>query len=52
MKIFNHGEIVTILQYFTDEVDDYWHILYPLTNVYEREQDHYLYFYDISRKYC
>ena len=45
-----HGKLITILQYFTDKVEDYWHILYPLTSVYEREQDPYLYFYDISRK--
>jgi hypothetical protein len=47
---FSHGKFITILQYFTDRYDDYWHILYPLTLEKERENDAYLYFYDISRK--
>ena len=46
----NHGKIVTVLQYFTDKVDDYWHIVYPITLQKEREKDEYLYFYDLSRK--
>ena len=50
MSIFSHGKLVTVLQYFTDSVDDYWHILYPVTDPLKRNQDHYLYFYDISRK--
>lgn len=48
--IFSHGKIVTILQYFTDKFDDYWHILYPLISPEKRGRDSYLYFYDISRK--
>ncbi|WP_415406720.1 D-glucuronyl C5-epimerase family protein [Sulfurovum sp. CS9] len=50
MNIFSHGKPITILQYFTSKFDDYWHILYPVTDPLKREQDHYLYFYDISRK--
>jgi len=48
--MFSHGKLITISQYFTDKVDDYWHILYPLVFKEEREKDKYLYFYDISRK--
>jgi len=48
--MFSHGKIITILQYFTDKIDDYWHILYPLTLPMSRQKDKYLYFYDISRK--
>jgi len=47
---FSHGKLVTILQYFTDKVDDYWHIIYPITSNKDRSEDKYLYFYDISRK--
>ncbi|BBG66795.1 D-glucuronyl C5-epimerase [Hydrogenimonas sp.] len=50
MSLLGHGKLVTVLQYFTDRIDDYWHILYPLTGPAEREADPYLYFYDISRK--
>jgi hypothetical protein len=50
MSLLSHGKIVTVLQYFTQNIDDYWHILYPLTGPAEREADPYLYFYDISRK--
>ena len=50
MKIFNHGKAITILHYFTDKVEDYWHILYPVTAGTERHGDSFLYFYDISRK--
>jgi len=50
MGILSHGKAITVLQYFTDKVDDYWHILYPITDPLKREKDHYLYFYDISRK--
>ena len=50
MNIFSHGKAITILQYFTDKVEDYWHILYPLTPVEAREADPFLYFYDITRK--
>ena len=45
-----HGKIITIIQYFTDKFDDYWHILYPLVSYEQRQKDSYLYFYDISRK--
>ncbi len=45
-----HGKPVAVLQYFTDRVDDYWHILYPLTEPQKRKEDPFLYFYDISRK--
>jgi len=48
--ILSHGKLVAILQYFTEKVDDYWHILYPIINEDERKKDKYLYFYDISRK--
>ena len=48
--MFSHGKLITILQYFTNKIDDYWHILYPLTDKKEREGDEYLYFYDISQK--
>jgi len=48
--MFSHGKLVSIIQYFTSNVDDYWHILYPDISVKEREADQYLYFYDISRK--
>ena len=50
MKIFSHGKAISFLQYFTDSVEDYWHILYPLTDPQERKNDRYLYFYDISKK--
>jgi len=50
MALFSHGKIVTVLQYFTDKVEDYWHILYPLVPKKERDNDRYLYFYDISKK--
>lgn len=50
MSFLGHGKVITALQYFTEKVEDYWHILYPVTDPLEREQDHYLYFYDISRK--
>ncbi|MCG9603409.1 D-glucuronyl C5-epimerase family protein, partial [Vibrio sp. Isolate31] len=48
--IFSHGKFTTILQYFTGNYDDYWHILYPKVDASEREKDTYLYLYDISRK--
>ena len=50
MNILSHGKPITILQYFTGKFDDYWHILYPITLLLDREKDRYLYFYDISRK--
>ena len=50
MKLFSHGKLITILQYFTDKAEDYWHILYPSINPLEREKDSFLYFYDISAK--
>lgn len=50
MKWLSHGKLVTVLQFFTDSVDDYWHILYPLSDPEKRENDPYIYFYDISRK--
>lgn len=50
MSIFSHGKIITVLQYFTDKVDDYWHILYPVVLKAERNDDQYLYALDISRK--
>jgi len=50
MSVLSHGKLITVLQYFTGTIDDYWHILYPLTDQLKRNQDHYLYFYDISRK--
>jgi hypothetical protein len=46
----DHGKAVSVLQYFTGMVEDYWHILYPLTPEEDRKADPYLYFYDISRK--
>lgn len=48
--MLSHGKLITILQYFTSKFDDYWHILYPVTDPLRREEDPYLYFYDISRK--
>ncbi|WP_066351156.1 D-glucuronyl C5-epimerase family protein [Aliarcobacter skirrowii] len=50
MGILSHGKVTTVLQYFTDKFDDYWHILYPVVLQEERNKDKYLYFYDISRK--
>ena len=50
MALFSHGKIVTILQYFTDRVEDYWHILYPLVESDKRQKDKFLYFYDVSKK--
>ena len=47
---FSHGKFITILQYFTDRYDDYWHIIYPITDLKDKRDDKYLYFYDISRK--
>ena len=48
--MLSHGKFYTIAHFFTDKVDDYWHILYPVCSVEEREKDRYLYFIDISRK--
>ena len=48
--MLSHGKLITILQYFTDKVDDYWHILYPIEDKKARDEDKYLYFYDNSRK--
>lgn len=50
MSLFGHGKLVTIAQYFTDRIDDYWHILYPVGTREMRHKDRYLYFMDISRK--
>lgn len=50
MKLFNHGKLITILQYFTDKAEDYWHTLYPFVRTQERLDDNFLYFYDISSK--
>ena len=50
MSVFSHGKLITVLQYFTDKIDDYWHILYPVVTQSSRIEDPYLYFYDISRK--
>lgn len=50
MNILSHGKLITILQYFTDKVEDYWHTLYPLVRTQERRDDPFLYFYDISAK--
>ena len=50
MNILSHGKLVTALQYFTDRVEDYWHILYPLCDPDKRKGDPFLYFYDLSRK--
>lgn len=50
MGILSHGKVTTVLQYFTDRFDDYWHILYPIILKEKRKEDEYLYFYDISRK--
>ncbi|AZV47318.1 hypothetical protein C3L23_08545 [Nautilia sp. PV-1] len=48
--MFSHGKLVTVLQYFTDKVEDYWHILYPLESSKNLKKDKFLYFYDISKK--
>ena len=48
--MISHGRMVALLQFFTDKIEDYWHILYPLTDPKKREADPYLYYYDISRK--
>ena len=48
--MLSHGKFYTIAHFFTDKVDDYWHILYPVCSVQEREKDKYLYFIDLSRK--
>lgn len=48
--MFSHGKLITILQYFTDKAEDYWHTLYPLVGTQARNDDPYLYFYDISAK--
>ncbi len=50
MSIFSHGKLITVLQYFTDKIDDYWHILYPVISKEQRDVDSYLYVMDISRK--
>jgi len=50
MNLFSHGKLVSVMQYFTERVEDYWHILYPLIGPEGRNGDLYLYFYDISRK--
>ncbi len=50
MSLFSHGKLVTVMQYFTEGVEDYWHTLYPITDPEERKRDPYLYFYDISKK--
>ena len=50
MSLLSHGKPVAILQYFTDRIDDYWHILYPPIELERRSEDPFLYFYDISRK--
>ncbi len=48
--MLSHGKLYTIAHFFTDKVDDYWHILYPVPSLKEREEDKYLYFLDLSRK--
>lgn len=48
--MFSHGKLITILQFFTDKVEDYWHILFPLISLENKRDDPYLYFYDISKK--
>ena len=50
MRLFSHGRWVALAQFFTDKIEDYWHILYPPIPLEKREADPYLYFYDISRK--
>jgi len=50
MNFLSHGKFIAAGQFFTDKVEDYWHILYPQTPMKEKEADPYLYFYDISRK--
>ncbi|HIP14033.1 MAG TPA: hypothetical protein EYG74_00915 [Sulfurimonas autotrophica] len=50
MGILSHGKVITVLQYFTDKIDDYWHILYPVVSKDKRDDDSYLYVLDISRK--
>jgi hypothetical protein len=46
----NHGKFISILQYFTDKYQDYWHIIYPINKKKDIDKDKYLYFYDISKK--
>jgi hypothetical protein len=48
--MLSHGKFYTIAHFFTDKVDDYWHILYPVLSKEKREEDKYLYFLDLSRK--
>ncbi len=48
--MLSHGKFYTIAHFFTDKVDDYWHILYPVFSKRERKEDRYLYFLDLSRK--
>ncbi len=49
---FSHGKIVSALQYFTDNVQDYWHILYECDSMYVFSDRicQLRYFYDISAK--
>lgn len=46
----SHGVFTVFLQYFTDNYQDYWHILFPLILWEERENNKMLYFWDTSRK--
>ncbi len=48
--MYSHGRLIAAAQFLTDKIDDYWHIVYPLTNSREMEKDPYLYYYEISRK--
>jgi heparosan-N-sulfate-glucuronate 5-epimerase len=45
-----HGASTAMLQFFSDKIQDYWHILYPLIPLKELRKDEFLYFYDISGK--
>ena len=48
--MLSHGKLIALAQFFTDKIEDYWHILYPLNPSDKRAADPYLYFYDTSRK--
>jgi hypothetical protein len=45
-----HGTFTAIVQFFFKNVQDYWHILYPLIPLREWCRDKFLYFYDLSGK--
>ena len=48
--MFSHGKHIAALQFFTDKIDDYWHINFPIISSKRLKNDKIIYPLDFSAK--